>query len=78
MKAYVVTAVILDFDKLGAEGIKDTITNASFPNDCIYPNVEEIVEYDIGKWSNEHPLNKRSTNSLEYLESNCDPKIHSR
>lgn len=66
MKAYKVELLVIDFDGLGADGIKETIENAKYPNYCISPTVKDIDSRDIGEWSDDHPLNKSSTADAEY------------
>lgn len=65
MKAYKVTLLINDHDEVGDE-IKDIIENQKFPNYCIMPHVMEMQSVDIGEWSDDHPLNKRSTMKEEF------------
>lgn len=57
MMVYKVTVSVVDFDSLGASGIKDVIENTSYANHCIYPNVAEIEGVDIGEWDDDNPLN---------------------
>lgn len=66
MKAYKVTLLILDFDRLGEENIKLELENVNFPNDCISPTVMDIQEADIGEWEDSNPLNRSSTQRAEF------------
>jgi hypothetical protein len=66
MKAYKVELLIVDFDELGGEDIKNVIENQKYPNWCIDPQVKNIKEADIGEWTDDHPLNKLSTLNKEY------------
>ena len=66
MKAYKVTILIIDHDELGADGIEVELENTKYANHCISPKVQEIEEAEIGEWSDEHPLNKFSTQEAEY------------
>lgn len=66
MKAYKIELLIVDFDKLGPEGIKEELEAANFANDCISLRVKKITEKDIGEWRDDHPLNKFSTCNAEY------------
>ena len=68
MKAYKIDLLVIDHDDVGAENIRDIITNESYPNRCISPRVMMIETKDIGEWTDEHPLNKRDTSFLEYLK----------
>jgi len=68
MKAYKIEILVIDFDEVGKEGIVREIHNARYPNDCITPDVKNIIEKDIGEWHDDHPLNKRETYQSEYLK----------
>ena len=66
MKAYKIEIFVIDYDEIGSDDIKETIENASFPNDCISLKIKNIIEKDIGEWHDDHPLNKRATCDEEY------------
>ena len=66
MKVYKLEVLIMDFDELGEEGIKQELESARFPNDCLSPVVMSIKTKDIGPWEDEHPLNGRDTQRAEY------------
>ena len=66
MKAYKVEILVIDFDELGVDGIRDQLENARFPNHCMSPRVKCVIEKDIGEWDDSHPLNLRSTMDAEY------------
>lgn len=66
MKVYKVELLIIDFDKIGADDIKSIIENARDLNDCTSTSVKNIIEKDIGEWSDDHPLNHRDTCDAEY------------
>lgn len=57
MKAYKVTLLVIDFDEIGEESIKDEIENARYGNRCISPSVMESAGVDIGEFDDDHPLN---------------------
>ena len=59
MNVHRLVIMVVDFDEIGAEGVKSVIENARFPNDCISPHVMEVDTRDIGEWHDEHPLNYR-------------------
>ena len=67
MKAYKVELLIVDFDGLGEEGIKDTLENTNYPNHC-FPiiDVMNIVGKDIGEWTDGHPFNIKDKDTEEY------------
>jgi len=66
MKAYEITLQIIDFDQLGPDEIRTVLENQRYPNHCIAPTVADIREADIGKWDDDHPLNKKSTAEAEW------------
>lgn len=66
MKAYKVTLLIIDFDELGPEGIKDTLQNTRYPNRCLSPTVQDVQVRDIGEWTDDHPLNYPGNVAAEY------------
>jgi len=66
MKAYKVEILIVDHDRLGSDQILAELENARFANDCINLQVKSIQGKDIGKWHDDHPLNKLSTCETEY------------
>ena len=58
MKVHKVVLIIVDFDKLGADGVRDEINNMNYPNDCMSPVIMSIETKDIGEWAEDHPINK--------------------
>lgn len=68
MKAYKIELLVIDFDNLGKDLLIQLIENASYPNDCVTPQVKSVVERDIGEWHDDHPLNKRITANAAYKE----------
>lgn len=58
MKVYKLEVMVIDFDELGTQGMIDTLENTTYPNRCMNPRVMSIEERDIGKWTDDHPLNK--------------------
>jgi hypothetical protein len=66
MKIYKIEIAIIDFDGLGADGIVSTLENQRYPNDSISLDVKGIQSHDIGEWSDDHPLNHRSSKNVEY------------
>lgn len=66
MKAYKVELLIIDFDELGEEQLKNEILSANYANDCVSPVVMRMQEREIGEWDEAHPLNKRLTRAAEY------------
>ncbi len=66
MKAHKVTIMIVDFDNIGAEEVKDVIESTDYPNHCIYPEVASVETVDIGEWNDDHPLNHFDTAKAEW------------
>ena len=60
MKAYKVELIIIDHDEIGGTEIKNVIEWTKYPNWCIYPQVLKVIEYEIGEWSDNHPLNLKT------------------
>jgi hypothetical protein len=66
MKVFKIEIMVIDFDQLGEEGLRQELENARFPNDCINLSVQNIESRDID-FSDDHPLNKRDSRHNEYL-----------
>lgn len=66
MKVYKVELLIIDFDQLGANEIKDVFKSTRYPNHCIHPNIMNIEERDIGEWDDKLPINNKDTIKSEY------------
>ena len=66
MKVHRIVLMVIDFDELGADEVKDTLENASYPNRCIAPAVMESQTVDIGPWADDHPLNSSRTDAAEF------------
>lgn len=66
MKVYKLTVLVVDHDELGADGVREALAWAHFPNDCLRPHVMAIEERDIGPWRDEHPLNYKRTQAEEF------------
>jgi hypothetical protein len=65
MKVYKLEIIIIDFDRLGEDGIKDAIHAQRWPNDCIDPYVYSTQSAEIGEWTDDNPLNRRDTYNAE-------------
>jgi hypothetical protein len=65
MKVFKIELLVIDFDGLGEDGVRDALENARYPNRCISPDVKAIDTRDV-EWSDDHPLNKRTTADAEY------------
>ena len=57
MQVHKVELVIIDFDEVGIDDIKDILENTRYPNYCISPKVISTSSRDCGEWSDDHPLN---------------------
>lgn len=66
MKAYKVELLIIDHDDMSSDEVVSSIINARYANHCIMPHVMQIIEKDIGEWSDDHPLNKTATFETHY------------
>ncbi len=66
MKAYKLTLLVTDDDRMGGDAIKTTIEAQKYPNWCIAPEVMSIEEADIGEWDDDHPLNHADTKGAEF------------
>lgn len=65
VKVHKVTLLIVDDDKLGANGVTSVIENARYPNHCIAPTVMAVETREV-QWSDEHSLNNTSTQRAEF------------
>lgn len=65
MKVYKIELLVIDFDELGEDEVRDAIENTNYPNDCIAPKVKAIETRQID-WRDDHPLNLRATADAEY------------
>ena len=63
MKAYLMTVLVLDHEGYGIEDAANCIESVRDWN----PTVMSSKEADIGEWSDEHPLNSKST-----MKAECD------
>ena len=66
MKAYKVTLLVIDFEQMSEQQVIDMIICARYPNRCISPSVQSIESRDIGEWSDDHLLNRKSTAEAEF------------
>lgn len=73
MKAYKIELIIIDFDEIGEQEIKDVLENARYPNHCISPLVKNIESRDIGEWHDDHLLNIDSESDAEYSRLFTNP-----
>ncbi len=67
MQVHKIVLTVIDFDNLGLQGVTEALENARYPNRCISPRVLRAESRDIGEWTDEHPLNKRSTADTELV-----------
>ena len=65
MQVHKLSVIILDFDELGPEGVKEALESGRFANRCISPKVSAIESVDIGEWDDDHPLNMNETKDAE-------------
>lgn len=62
MKAYKVEVLVLDFEQYGKEQIELMLENVR----GLFCSVHDIKEADIGEWTDDHPLNHRTTSGEEF------------
>jgi hypothetical protein len=68
MKAYKIEMLVVDFDEVGEQEIRDIIENTHYPNRCISPSVKKVESRDIGEWHDDHPLNLKDQADLAYQQ----------
>jgi hypothetical protein len=59
-KVFKIELMVVDHDGIGEDEVKLVLEDAHYPNRCISPNVVSIESREVD-WTDEHPLNKRST-----------------
>ena len=62
MKAYKVTLLVIDHENMGEKDIKLNLENEG----CTNPRVMAIETADIGKWSDNNPLNDNTKCKAEF------------
>ena len=65
MNVYKVELLIIDFDDIGPDEVRNEIENARYANRCISPKVKDIMVRQV-EWSDDHPLNHSNTAYAEY------------
>lgn len=65
MKVHKIVLTVIDFDEVGADGVRDVLENTKYPNHCISPTVRSVETRDCGEWSDAHPLNHGGTTDAE-------------
>jgi hypothetical protein len=55
-KVHLMTVLLIDHDKLGAEGTAQVLEDTRYPNDCLYPSVLSTQTQEV-TWDDDHPLN---------------------
>jgi len=66
-KVYKLEVLIVNHDQLSVEDIRSAIEETHYPNRCIMPHVIKMEEREVD-WSDDHPLNKKSTMTQTYKE----------
>lgn len=75
MKVHKIEIIVIDFDEVGAEGVKEVLTHTRYPNRCISPEVRSIETRDCGEWDDDHPLNHTATREAALAELFKAPSI---
>jgi hypothetical protein len=57
MKVFKIELMVIDFDEVGQDGVRNVIENTKYPNRCIAPDVVSIEQREI-EWDDSHPLNR--------------------
>jgi hypothetical protein len=65
MNVYKVELLIIDFDDIGEDAVKNMIENTKYPNHCISPQVKSIQTRQV-EWCDAHPLNSSFRADAEY------------
>jgi hypothetical protein len=65
-KVHLVVLGIIDLDHVGADGVRDVLESARYPNRCISPDVKFVTTVDIGSWDDDNPLNNGRTQKAEW------------
>lgn len=66
MQVHKLTVYVVDFEGLGAGGVREAIEGADYPNRCIAPTVANCQTREAGDWSDDHPLNRADTAHAEW------------
>ena len=66
MKVHQVVVTVIDFDDLGAEGVRcQMLESMSEAYTSMSPIVRSVKTVDIGEWSDDNPLNRHATTEDE-------------
>lgn len=65
MQVHKIVLIVTDYFGLGQRGVIDALEDARYPNCYIAPKVLTVDTRDCGEWSDDHPLNNRSTADAE-------------
>lgn len=68
MKVFKIELMVVDFDDLGAEKVKEVLENTNYPNHCLDPRVKACESRDIemGSWGEDSMLIDVDEASDEY------------
>lgn len=66
-KIHKITLYVIDHDDVGAEGVREVIESARYPNRSVVPRVEH-VETRVVEWRDDHPLNIGATSHAAFEE----------
>lgn len=65
VRVHRIEVLVIDFDDLGADRVREVIENARYPNRCISPDVKSVETREVD-WSDGHPLNHSATHEAAY------------
>lgn len=66
-KVHRIVICVVDHDDVGANGVREVLENARYPNHCISPNVVAIDTRTV-EWSDDHLLNQKGRTKLAFAE----------
>ena len=69
MEAYRISVIVVDFDEVGLDGVREAIELQRYPNDCIHPSCGRAESIDLGEWDDDHPLNMCGTDRDAWFDA---------
>lgn len=67
VRVHKIEVLVIDFDDVGADGVREVIETARYPNRCINPRVQRVETREV-EWSDDHPLNLAASCDDAYRE----------
>ena len=66
-KVHRIVICVVDHDDVGANGVREVLENARYPNHCIRPTVVSVDTRDV-EWSDDHLLNQSGRTKIAFAE----------